>query len=376
MARVSLILPFDSETLPDTSRIEAARLALEATGHDVEVVVASGPTFSATTPNWHDSWRWEPVRDAGRAAAAVCGLERAHGEILVAFDPDLGYGPDDLVRVVDALVDGRGDLVVASRMTSGPDCPPVGRLRRGIGALARTVTGSSDPLSGLIGITRSALGNSGGHFMAVGSQFSLELLAKVRGIRVDVPARPGPVARRDRPGLDELRHIKRLADHRYGNLSRLIQFCVVGASGMVVDLSFYAAFQAIFARTALANIKTVVGQLDLAVSGVLAIAVALCWNFSLNRRLTFSYARHGSIMGQFVTYVLSNAMAITVSLALRLMLPRYVGFFDHHRLAAALVGIIVATGISFSMSRWVVFSPRKNAARAASAAQTMPQNTV
>ena len=31
--------------------------------------------------------------------------------------------------------------------------------------------------------------------------------------------------------------IKRLADDRFGNFSRLLQFCVVGASGMVIDLS-------------------------------------------------------------------------------------------------------------------------------------------
>ncbi|MGD0040075.1 MAG: hypothetical protein ABSE84_06565, partial [Isosphaeraceae bacterium] len=44
-----------------------------------------------------------------------------------------------------------------------------------------------------------------------------------------------------------------------------------------------------------------------------------------------------------------------VSLSLRLFLPQYVGFFARHKLVAAVVGIIVATGISFSMSRWVVF---------------------
>ena len=42
--------------------------------------------------------------------------------------------------------------------------------------------------------------------------------------------------------------MKRLADHRFGNLSRLVQFCVVGGSGMVVDLSCYTLLQWAFGR--------------------------------------------------------------------------------------------------------------------------------
>ena len=37
------------------------------------------------------------------------------------------------------------------------------------------------------------------------------------------------------------------------------------------------------------------------------------WNFSLNRRLTFSYARHLSIIRQFLTYAASNSIGIAVS---------------------------------------------------------------
>ena len=87
----------------------------------------------------------------------------------------------------------------------------------------------------------------------------------------------------------------------------------------------------------------------------MAILVALVWNFTLNRRLTFNDSRAGSIPRQFVTYALGNALGIAVSMTLSLWLPMRLIFFAHHKLTAAVVGIIVATGISFSMSRWVVF---------------------
>ncbi|MFO0951765.1 MAG: GtrA family protein [Isosphaeraceae bacterium] len=165
-------------------------------------------------------------------------------------------------------------------------------------------------------------------------------------------------------GLDDLRHAKRLADDRYGNLSRLLQFCAVGASGMVIDLSCYALFQLVFSRTGLAARPTplVGGTLDLAVSGALAIVLALTWNFSLNRRLTFNYARHGVLIRQFVAYAMSNALGIALSFTLRLTLPAHVEFFHQHKLAAALVGIVTATGISFTLARWVVFGSKTNGA--------------
>ena len=89
----------------------------------------------------------------------------------------------------------------------------------------------------------------------------------------------------------------------------------------------------------------------------MSIGLALSWNFTLNRYLTFSYAKKGSLIRQFVTYVLSNALGIALSFTLRLSLPRYFDFFEKHRLYAAVVGIVAATGISFTMSRWLVFRP-------------------
>ena len=90
----------------------------------------------------------------------------------------------------------------------------------------------------------------------------------------------------------------------------------------------------------------------------MSIAIALVWNFTLNRRLTFNDAQKGALLRQFFTYVLSNALAIALSFSVRLVLPAHFGFFARHRLAAAVVGIVAATGISFSMARWLVFARR------------------
>jgi dolichol-phosphate mannosyltransferase len=133
---------------------------------------------------------------------------------------------------------------------------------------------------------------------------------------------------------------------------------------MVVDLTLYAIFQALFRDTSLKNSKVplIGGSVDLALSGFLAVWLAMSWNFLINRRFTFNDARrNASIVRQYLTYATGNALAIGVSLVIRLWLPTQVEFFNNHKLAAALVGIVLATGISFSMARYFVFkSPGKS----------------
>jgi dolichol-phosphate mannosyltransferase len=183
----------------------------------------------------------------------------------------------------------------------------------------------------------------------------------VAGRRADVPVESVVSTSRASTPLGDLRQLKRLADDLFGNASRLLQFCFVGASGMVVDLTFYALFQAILNQTSVFDgmqAPLVGGPLALAVAAVLAISIALTWNFTINRRLTFNDTRRGSIGRQYLRYVLSNLLGIGVSLTLRLLLPNTFGFFRRHRLAAAVVGIVTATGISFSMARWFVFRHR------------------
>ena len=260
------------------------------------------------------------------------------------------YWPADLPRLVEPLVEDRAEVAVADGRLAG---------WRALAALVlRPISGSADPFSGLVALTDTAFDRAEGNFKPVGRRFAFEILVRANRRRVDVVVEAPRSVRFPALGLDDLRHIKRIADDRLGNVSRLLQFCFVGASGMVVDLSLYALFQWLFAMTNLARMTTPLGApLDLALAGALSVGTALCWNFTLNRYLTFSYAKGGSVVRQFLKYALSNGIGIALSFTLRLLLPMRVPFFSKHRLAAAVVGIVAATGISFSMARWLVFRP-------------------
>lgn len=348
MARVSLIILRAPGIAWPSGRVAAYRAGLEDRGYPVEVLVVADPTIRPT-PGPEEPWSETLVAGGpGLSEAAIAGLRSARGALLVVLDLGMPYAPEDVFAVVDRLASGDAELVVARRPGRWESWP------------ARRLLATADPTSGLIGLTRTGAELADDSFAPVGDRFALELLARVGGRRADVPVGPVAPSRRARSWMGDIRQFKRLADDRFGNASRLLQFCVVGASGMVVDLTCYAILQAILAHTGLASMTAPVvgGSLGLAVAAVLAIATALTWNFSLNRRLTFNDARRGSMARQFVRYVLSNLLGVGLSLTLRLVLPNTLGFFRRHRLAAAVVGIVSATGISFTMARWFVFGHR------------------
>ncbi|WZO99829.1 GtrA family protein [Isosphaeraceae bacterium EP7] len=348
MARVSLIVPTTALSPDFSDRVARSRHGLAEAGHDVEFLVVSDSTGSES-----DAIGSIRIDETGLARAGVEGLRRASGDLLVLMDPGFDFRPDDVVDFVAHLAETEADLVVASRFKGGKG-RPVGRL---YGTMMHLLTGTSDPMSGLVGIKRERLDEIVDELRPSGDHLLWEMLTNVdRGGRSEF-AIVAPRTVRGRLGLQEFRHLKKLADQRYGNFSRLLQFCAVGASGMIVDLSSYALFQKLLGGGNLArsSVPIVGGTFDLALAAALSITLALTWNFLLNRRLTFSYARGGSIVRQYLTYALSNSLGIALSWSLRLFLPSRVAFFAQHKLAAAVVGIVAATGISFTMARWLVF---------------------
>jgi dolichol-phosphate mannosyltransferase len=371
--RLSLIVPLVAGRSLTDGEVDPLRRVLEDGGvfESIEVIIAGSRGDDPARTRLADriigvagtrGTTAVEVEPSDWSSLARAGLAVATGEHLMVLDIDRHYVPESLLRVIDPVRLGRCDLAVAVSTSRRSRLVRWSDPRSGLGLVSRLILGSADVFSGLFAMRRSVWEQEGRLLGASGSSLVLELLLRRPARCVDVPVAVGERFRSQGMGLRDLRPFKHVLDGRYGNLSRLAQFCVVGASGMVVDLTFYALFQWLFSFTWLFTRKSKLFGFSwhLAVAGALSIGIALIWNFSLNRRLTFNDARKGAWPRQFLTYAVSNALAIAVSLSLRLYLPLRVGFFDRHRLAAAVVGIVVATGISFSMSRWIVFARRSD----------------
>ncbi len=348
MASVSRVVLHEAGMVPRQEPIMEVSRALGALGHDVEthMLVDDG---------------------MGLSVAALRGLRVSRGDFILVEDASRSHSADDLERLLRPLIAGDAEIVVGSRRHRDRDADSLESLRgpntasRLLGGALHGLIGTSDPWARLVGVTRPAARDADSDFAPIGSWYTLELLAKVEGPRVDVAVSSLPMNhlrshRRLIRGA-EIRHLKRLSDARFGNLSRLIQFCVVGFSGMIVDLTTYAVGMAALEHTALRGYTTPMfgGPLYVASARAIAILVAVTWNFALNRRLTFNDARGGSILRQYGRYLLGNALAVPLSFTMGVVLPAKFAFFGRHKLVAAVLGIVAATGVSFSMSRWVVF---------------------
>jgi dolichol-phosphate mannosyltransferase len=375
--RVSLILPLaPGGSLPDWQLTEC-RDILEDVGHfeSVEVIVPSG-ALEAAKNGVAKNARLEdlpaggttfvPVERQEWAALVRAGLRASTGDHLVVLDVGRHYAPESLGRVVAPVRTGECDVAVAVPHHDGSRLAHWSPSSFLFGLMSRLFLGTSDVFSGLFALERSVWDRVAKDASSSGTRLVLDSLLRRPARCLDVRVAVHDDFRSQRFGLKDLRPLKHLLDARFGNYSRLVQFCMVGASGMVVDLSLYAILQWLLSFTWLAarNSALFGCTWQLALAAALAIAIALVWNFSLNRRLTFNDARKGSLFRQFFTYALSNALAIALSFSVRLYLPSRVGFFARHRLAAAVVGIVAATGLSFSMSRWLVFARRPDPQRA------------
>lgn len=363
--RLSLVLPLLPESALDSGKLVDHRRVLESAEIEIETVLVGTPAaLDAVSPRHrqspgagetvlvpHDTDDWSELARAGMWAST--------GDFLLVLDVERHYSPDALRSVVGPVLSGRAEMAVA--VPSHPGTLGVFGLQpihAALGLVSRLVLGSSDVFSGLFAVERSLWDQGGRLLVASGPSLVLELLLRRPDVCADVPVTVGAEFRSQRLRFQDLRPLKHVLDGRYGSWSRLIQFCFVGASGMVIDLTLYALFQWILSFTPLYTSTSARSGFSwhLPVAGALSIGTALLWNFTLNRRLTFNDARGGSWIRQFLAYALGNALAVALNFSVRLYLPTRVAFFDRHRLAAAVVGIVGATGISFSMSRWIVFT--------------------
>jgi dolichol-phosphate mannosyltransferase len=267
------------------------------------------------------------------------------------MDADLSHPPEKLPELIAQLQSGAADFAMGSRYVPGGSTEQGWGLGRWLNSkvatlLARPFTTSHDPMSGFFAMKRQQFLQAEA-LSPIGYKIALELLVKGRCRKLaEIPIHFANRTRGQsklslREQWNYLKHVKRLADYKYGKLSHFLQFCFVGGTGMVVDLSSLA------------------GLLHLSVSfyvaRAVAIFVAMTWNFWLNRRLTFSYGRGQEPFRQYLRFVATCSVGATVNWSVAVALVDFTGM---HKLGAALLGILAGMTFNFLLSLHWVFGKR------------------
>lgn len=351
--QISVIIPTYNEhdnLQPLLRRVHAA-----LSQADYEMLLIDDNSGDGTAELAHSLASQYPVRvivrkdEKGLASAVVHGLRHAKGDILVVMDADLQHPPELLPALLEAI-QGGAQVAIASRYVKGGGCKGWSFLRRLISKTATMLAhvflpstrDIQDPMSGYFMLDKDVV--SGADLNPMGYKILLEILVKGKFTRVaEVPYCFAVRSRGEsklglRQQADYLRHLYLLM-RGSGEFARFIKYCLVGASGVIVD---EVVFWLLMHFAGLINI----------LAAALSAEVAIITNFTLNNYFTFADRRLPgvrSFLVRLLKFNLVSIIGIGFKLAVFWLLT---SIFGTHDLLFNLCGIAVATLWNYLMNTW------------------------
>lgn len=360
---VSVIVPTFREARNIKELVERLHAALSNSVADYEVIVVDDDSRDGIDTVINDlRMKSYPISlvvrqgERGLSSAVIRGFQKARGDILVCMDADLSHPPEKVPDLIACFADGTCEFAIGSRYVPGGGADERwGLLRRlnsrAATALARPFTRVKDPMAGFFAIPKHVF-NRAEELRPMGFKIGLELLVKCRV--QDVREIPIVFMQREhgqsKMGLREqwkyLRHLKLLADFKYGAVSRFIQFCLVGSCGILVDLASYSILLAL--------------GWGAYVSRAIAIFVAMNTNFAGNVLLTFRCNLTDRLPQKYVGFILSCSLGALVSWLVSTVVALRTPYFREHLLFAAILGVFAGTATNFGLCDIFVFRRSKD----------------
>jgi dolichol-phosphate mannosyltransferase len=354
--QISIIIPTYNERDNIVPLVE--RIAHAMTGRDYEIVFIDDNSRDGTADVVAGLAGKYPVRimvrknERGLASAVVFGIKRTEGKLVVVMDADLQHPPEVLPALIKKAEEG-ADIVVGSRYVPGGGCEGWSRTRRiisaGAGALAHLFLPPTrkikDPMSGFFAFRRGVVDPD--RLSPIGYKILLEILmeGKFRSY-AEVPftfvsRSAGESKLNARQHLDYLKHIFSLM-RRKGELWRFVKFCLVGASGVGVNLGLF------WILTRFTGLK----ETDFLALAI-AIEASIISNFTLNDFFTFRDRRSGG--GYFTRLLKFNVICLAgagVQAGVYALLYHGLGLYD---LVSNLIGIVIAMLWNYLLNTWITW---------------------
>jgi dolichol-phosphate mannosyltransferase len=325
------------------------RLAGELRGLGIQIVVVDDGSTDGTVQEIHDAdSEVDLIRrdgDAGLATAVLAGMEAAEGRYVVVMDSDGQHPAETIPRLFERAEQTDADLVLGSRYVERGSDGGLNSLRKVVSSGAQGIAyaalpsirehGITDPMTGLFLVQRSAVDTDA--LSPRGYKILLEIL--VRG-DIDRVEEVGYAFQEREEGesklgadvvVDYLAHVGSLSLAEPLN-RRLSCFTVIGASGILVNLSL------------LVLLTEIVG-LPYMASAAIAVEASILSNWALNDVSTFRDRRSIPWYERLARFNLVGLLALVTNLSLLALLTE--GFGIHY-----VVSAIVAIGAAFA-TNWL-----------------------
>ncbi|MDF2924967.1 MAG: glycosyltransferase family 2 protein [Paenibacillaceae bacterium] len=294
------------------------------------------------------------VNGTGLSTAILEGFQQAAGDWFIVMDADLQHPPQSLPGLMAALTAQDADIVIPSRFIPGGHDGGLSLPRKLVSWTARMmarlslrrVRKISDPTSGYFAVRRKTAFSR--PLDPIGWKILLELLVRsdytgVREIPYTFEARDlGSSKFNMKEQWNYIRHLGRLiasseADYRFW------KFCLVGASGVVVNSAVY--------------VPMVKAGVDISLSFVTATVVATVNNFAWNNRFTWNHLKQDRLWYRMFKFGLVSLSGLALSGLSVEACHRFLGL---HYLLSGFIGILVSTGWNFVFNSLWTFKKRSN----------------
>ncbi len=352
---ISIILPTFNEALNIPVIIPKIAAVLQSLQTPWEIIVVDDNSPDGTADSAEKLQAELPVRvirrttEKGLASAVIAGFAAAKGSICIVMDADMSHPVEKLPEMIRPIQQDKCDITVGSRYVDGGESAnwPIIRqfISRASGLLAMGLTRLSDPTSGFMAVKKSTL--EGLELNPIGWKIVLEVVARSGARVIEVPITftdriYGESKLDSRAKFEYLLHLWRLYNYCLPNFLQFVKFCLVGASGLVVDTT---------------TLIIAVEQLgaDPRVGAIFAFFIAVTWNYILDKRWTFGDQSQTAHFGGYFGFVSVCLIGLVVRIAIMHLLLVTLGIAGRWYIVANFVGVIVATVLNFAGSKYFVF---------------------
>lgn len=257
---VSVITPTYCEAANVGPLVTGIEAALAAVDHEIIVVDDDSPDrtwevaegLASAVPGLRVIRR---IGENGLSSAVLAGMAAAEGQVLVVMDADLQHDEAVLPEMVRRVGDGESDVVVGTRASEGGSYGEWGVARRLVSWVATLIARVflrvpvSDPMSGYFAVSRTTFERLGPTINPQGFKILLEFIGRRRDdLRV---SEVGFTFRNRLHGETKLSpsvirsYLLAVVELRLGRQvkGQFVLYCLVGASGVVVNLTVFSIFE-------------------------------------------------------------------------------------------------------------------------------------
>jgi len=356
---VSVVVPTYNEAENVPVLVPKICEVLESAGLKGEIIVVDDGSLDGTGRIAQGLSEIYPVRvrvrsgERGLATAVVAGFDMSAAKVCAVMDADGSHPVEKLPEMIRPILEDRADITVGSRNIEGGGAEQWPWHRRLVsktaGLMAAGLCNLSDPTSGFMGVRRRLLEDL--KFNPVGYKIVLETVVKAAPARIlEVPIvfsdrQLGKSKLGLKQQVDYIRHLYRLHQHRRPTLFEFFKFCLVGLSGIFVDMAVVIGIKELF-------------QLDTRICAVFGFATAVTTNYLLNRYWTFAQGRFAPVIRSYLAFVAVCCLGLAVRLGVIHLLIEYT-MMDTGRwyILTNFIGIVAATAVNFTGSKLLAFRP-------------------